>query len=201
MEGKEVTVEEVMVELRKDIPFYENSDGGITLSGGEPLLQHEFALAILKQCKEEGLHTAIDTCGHVPWRIYEEILPYVDLVLYDFKHMDSVKHKLYTGARNELVLENLAKMGEYGVPIEVRIPIIPTVNNDKKTIVAAAMFLTTIKNIRRVELLPYHRLGESKYARLDMEYKLEGLQPPEKEHMNEIAEWMRSYGLDIHVGG
>lgn len=201
MEGKEVTVEEVMVELRKDIPFYENSGGGITLSGGEPLLQHEFARAILKQCKEEELHTAIDTCGHVPWRIYEEILPYVDLVLYDFKHVDAVKHKLYTGVRNELILENLVRMGEYGVPIEVRIPIIPTVNDDKKTVVAATMFLNTVKNITRVELLPYHRLGESKYNRLDMEYKLEGLQPPEKEKMNEIAEWMRSYGLEIHVGG
>ena len=201
MEGKEVTVEEVMVELRKDIPFYENSDGGITLSGGEPLLQHSFSLAILKQCKEEELHTAIDTCGHVPWRICEEVLPYVDLVLYDFKHTDSVKHKLYTGVRNELILENLVKMGEYGIPIEVRMPIIPTINDDKETIVATSIFLKPVKNITRVELLPYHRLGESKYKRLEMEYKAEGLQPPEKERMNEIAEWIRDCGVEVHVGG
>ncbi|HIE28412.1 TPA: glycyl-radical enzyme activating protein [Candidatus Poribacteria bacterium] len=201
MEGKEMTVEEVMVELRKDIPFYENSDGGITLSGGEPLFQHEFALAILKQCKAEGLHTAIDTSGQISWRIYERVLPYVDLVLYDFKHIDPVAHKKYTGVSNDLILDNLVKMSEYGVPIEIRMPIIPGVNDSKKDIVNAAMFLSTIKNITWVELLPYHRLGESKYSRLGEEYRLEGLQPPPKEKMNEIAEWIRSYDLEVHVGG
>ena len=201
MEGKEMTVEEVMVELRKDIPFYENSNGGITLSGGEPLFQHEFALAILKQCKAEGLHTALDTSGQVSWRVYERVLPYVDLVLYDFKHIDPVAHRKYTSASNELIMDNLAKISEYGVPIEIRMPIIPGVNDAKKDIVGAAMFLSTLKNITWIELLPYHRLGESKYSRLGEKYKLEGLQPPSKEQMNEIAEWIRSYGLEVHVGG
>ena len=201
MEGKEMTVEEVMVELRKDIPFYENSDGGITLSGGEPLFQHEFALATLKQCKAEGLHTAIDTSGQISWRVYEQVLPYVDLVLYDFKHIDPVAHKKYTGASNELIMDNLVKMSECGVPIEIRMPIIPGVNDAKKDIVDAAIFLSTLKNITWVELLPYHRLGESKYNRLGEEYKLEGLQPPPKEQMNEIAEWIRSFDLEVHVGG
>jgi len=201
MEGKEMTVEEVMVELRKDIPFYENSNGGITLSGGEPMFQHEFSLAILKQCKAEGLHTAIDTSGQVSWRVYERVLPYVDLVLYDFKHIDPVTHRKYTGTSNELILDNLVKMSEYGVPIEIRIPIIPGINDAKKDIVNASMFFSTLKNITWVELLPYHRLGESKYSRLGEEYKLEGLQTPSKEHLNEIAEWIRSYGLEVHVGG
>ena len=201
MEGKEMTVEEVMVELRKDIPFYENSNGGITLSGGEPMFQHEFSLAILKQCKAEGLHTAIDTSGQVSWRVYERILPYVDLALYDFKHIDPVAHKKYTGVSNYLILDNLVKMSEYDVPIEIRVPIIPGVNDAKKDIVSAAMFFSTLKNITWVELLPYHRLGESKYSRLGEEYKLEGLQTPSKEHLNEIAEWIRSYGLEVHVGG
>ena len=201
MEGKEMTVEEVMVELRKDIPFYENSNGGITLSGGEPMFQHEFSLAILKQCKAEGLHTAIDTSGQVSWRVYDRILPYVDLVLYDFKHIDPVAHRKYTGTSNDLILDNLVKMSEYGVPIEIRIPIIPGINDAKKDIVSAAMFFSTLKNITWVELLPYHRLGESKYSRLGEEYKLEGLQTPSKEHLNEIAEWIRSYGLEVHVGG
>jgi pyruvate formate lyase activating enzyme len=201
MEGKEMTVEEVMVELRKDIPFYENSNGGITLSGGEPMFQHEFALAILKQCKAEGLHTAIDTSGQVSWGVYERILPYVDLVLYDFKHIDAAAHKKYTGVSNELILDNLVKMSEYGVPIEIRIPIIPGINDSKKDVVSAAMFLSTLENITWVELLPYHRLGESKYSRLGEEYKLDGLETPSKEQMNEIAEWIRSYGLEVHVGG
>lgn len=201
MEGKEVTVEEVMVELRKDIPFYENSDGGITLSGGEPMFQHEFALAILKQCKAEGLHTAIDTSGQASWHIYERALPYVDLVLYDFKHIDPVAHKKYTGVSNKLILDNLARMGESGVPIEIRMPIIPGVNDAKDDIVDAANFFKTIHNITWVQLLPYHRLGESKYQRLEQEYKLSDLQPPSKEQMNEIAEWIRLYGLEVHVGG
>jgi pyruvate formate lyase activating enzyme len=197
-----------MVELRKDIPFYENSNGGITLSGGEPLFQPEFALAVFKQCKAEGLHTALDTSGQMPWRVYERVLPYVDLVLYDLKHIDPVTHRKYTGASNDLILDNLVKISEYGlsrqsrdVPIEIRMPIIPEINDAKKDIVGAAMFLSTLKNIILVDLLPYHRLGESKYSRLGEKYKLEGLQPPSKEHMNEIAEWIRSYGLEVHVGG
>jgi len=171
------------------------------LSGGEPLFQHEFALAILKQCKAEDLHTAIDTSGQVAWGIYERILPYVDLVLYDFKHIDPVVHKKYTGASNELIMDNLTKASEYGIPVEVRLPVIPGISDDKKDVIRAAMFLSTLKNITWVELLPYHRLGESKYGRLGEEYKLDGLETPAKEHMNEIAEWIRSYGLEVHVGG
>jgi len=201
MEGREVTVEEVMEELRKDIPFYENSGGGITLSGGEPMAQHEFALAILKQCKAEGLHTAIDTSGQSAWQNYEKILPFVDLVLYDIKHIDDEKHKLYTGVSNKLILENLKKMGEYGVPIEIRMPIIPGINDAKEYITRAVEFLKGVKNITRIELLPYHKLGGSKYERLGREYKLAELEPPDKETMNQIAEWISSYGLKVHLGG
>lgn len=201
MEGEEVTVEEVMIELRKDIPFYENSGGGITLSGGEPMFQHEFALAILKQCKTEGMHTAIDTSGQASWQIYEEILPYVDLVLYDIKHIDSQKHKIYTGVPNKLILENLRRLSEYDIPIEIRMPIIPGINDAEEYITRAAQFLTEIKNITRVELLPYHKLGGSKYTRLEKEYKLPDLEPPEEEEMVEAAEWIRSFGLKVHVGG
>lgn len=200
MEGEEVTVEEVMVELRKDIPFYENSGGGITLSGGEPMLQHEFALAILKQCKAEGLNTAIDTSGQASWHIYEKVLPYVDLILYDIKHIDSQKHKFYTGISNQLILENLKRIDEYGIPIEIRMPIIPGINDAKEDIKRAAQFLTEIKNITKVELLPYHKLGGSKYTRLEKEYKLKDLEPPEKEKMNEIAEWIRCSGLKVNIG-
>lgn len=200
MEGEEVTVEEVMVELRKDIPFYENSGGGITLSGGEPMFQHKFALAILKQCKIEGLHTAIDSSGQASWQIYEKVLPYVDLVLYDIKHIDSEKHKVYTGVSNRLILENLKRIGEYDVPVEIRMPIIPGINDAKDYITRAAKFLTGMKNITRVELLPYHKLGGSKYTRLEKEYKLQDLEPPEVEKMNEIAEWISSFGLKVHVG-
>ncbi|MBT5875952.1 MAG: glycyl-radical enzyme activating protein, partial [Candidatus Latescibacteria bacterium] len=192
---------EVMVELRKDIPFYENSGGGITLSGGEPTFQYEFALAVLKQCKSEGLHTAVDTTGQTPWRIFEKILPYTDLVLYDIKQMDTASHKQHTGVPNERILENLPRIGDYGVPIEVRMPIIPGINDIRETVERAAQFLACAKEITRVVLLPYHKLGEAKYSRLDREaYKLRDVDPPDSERMQEIAGWVRPFGLDVHVG-
>ena len=200
MEGREVTVEEVMVELRKDIPFYRNSSGGITLSGGEPTLQHEFVLELLKRCKAEGLHTTIDTSGQTSWRIFERLLPFTDLVLYDVKHMDEGKHKTYTGVSNRAILANLKKIGEFGLPIEVRVPIIPGINDAEEDIVRSAQFLTGVKGITRVELLPFHKLGESKYARLGIEYRLDGLESPPKERMDEIAGWLRPFGLEVHVG-
>ena len=200
MEGRKVSVEELMVELRKDIPFYENSDGGITLSGGEATLQHEFALELLKQCKAENLHTTVDTSGQIPWRILEKLMPYVDYVLYDLKHIDWTHHKTHTGAGNDLILKNLEKLGEYGVPIEIRMPIIPGVNDAREDIVRGAGFLAGIKGIIQVKLLPYHRLGESKYARLGLEYRLRDLEPPGKEQMEEIGEWVRSCGLEVYVG-
>ncbi len=201
MEGREVTVEEVMVELRKDIPFYQNSGGGITLSGGEPTFQHEFALAILRQCKDEGLHTAVDTTGQTPWEIFEGLLPFTDLVLYDVKQMDTARHKELTGVPNEHILTNLPRIADYGVPIEIRMPIIPGINDDPASIECAARFLSGIDTITRVVLLPYHKLGEAKYGRLDRDaYKLKDLAPPEEAHMLEIAEWVRHHGLDVSVG-
>ena len=199
MVGREVTVEEVMAELRKDAPFYESSGGGITLSGGEPMFQPRFALAILERCKSEGFHTALDTSGYAPWKAYERALPYVDLVLYDLKHIDPAAHRKYTGASNKLILENLVRIGESGVPIEIRMPIIPGVNDGREDIEGAAEFLKGVKNITQVTLLPYHRFGEAKYERLGREYKLKGLQPPARERVEEIAEWIRSHGFKVQV--
>ena len=200
MESRKVTVEEVIGELRKDIPFYENSGGGITLSGGEPTIQHAFTLALLRLCKAEGLHTTLDTSGYTPWRIFEKLLPYTDLVLYDVKHIDDSKHKIYTGVSNRRILENLKQIGEYGVPIVIRMPIIPGINDAKEDIVRTAQFLIGVRCITRVELLPYHRLGESKYARLGREFRLHGIESPGTNQMNDVAEWVRDFGLEVHVG-
>jgi pyruvate formate lyase activating enzyme len=171
------------------------------LSGGEPTLQHEFVLALLKQCKAERLHTTLDTAGQSPWRLFEKLLPYVDLVLYDLKQIDDRKHKQYTGVSNRLILANLAKLGQSGVPIVIRMPIIPGLNDARDDIEGAARFLRGISGIRRVEMLPYHKLGESKYARLGHEYRLTGLESPEPERMNEIAAWARAVGLEVQVSG
>jgi pyruvate formate lyase activating enzyme len=201
MQGRKVTVEELMVELRKDIPFYKNSDGGITLSGGEPMYQHVFVEALLKQCKSEGLHTIIDTCGYTSWKKFKKVLPYLDSVLYDLKHINDHKHKIYTGVSNRLILRNLYRIGDYGLPLTIRIPIIPGINDTKENIMSTAQFLLGVKNIVKVELLPYHNLAESKYMRLGKEYKLNDLKPPDKEDVNTIAEWINSFGLKVQVGG
>ena len=200
MEGREVTVEDLMVELRKDVPFYQNSGGGITLSGGEPTLQHEFALALLKECKAEGLHTAVDTSGQTPWRVFETLLPHIDLILYDIKHIDESNHQVHTGSNNRRILANLERLGDSGTPIEIRMPVIPSINDADEGIERTARFLARIDGITRIELLPYHKLGVSKYPRLDRKYRLAELEPPGAERMEAIAGLIRSHGLEVHVG-
>ena len=200
MEGREVTVDDLMAELRKDRPFYENSGGGITLSGGEPTLQHEFALALLKACKAEGLHTAVDTSGQTPWWVFECLLPYIDLILYDIKHIDETSHQTHTGTDNRRILANLERLAGSGTPIEIRMPVVPSINDAEEDIEGAARFLAGIDGITRIELLPYHKLGTSKYARLDMKYRLAEVEPPPAERMESIATRLRGHGLEVHVG-
>lgn len=192
MEGKIVSVEEVIEEVKKDMPFYENSKGGVTLSGGEPTMQAEFCLAILKESRKAGMHTTLDTSGCVKWETFREILGYVDLVLYDIKHANPEKHKEYTGLSNEIILSNLRKLDELGIPIDIRIPVIPGLNDSEENLSAVAQLLSDMKNIQRVKLLPYHRLGEDKYERLDMEYTLKDIKPPDKMRMEQLTEFMKS---------
>ncbi|MAE61125.1 MAG: glycyl-radical enzyme activating protein [Planctomycetaceae bacterium] len=200
MEGREVTVEQVMAELKRHLPSSEDS-GGVTLSGGEPTYQHKFALALLKQSRSEGLHTALDTSGQTPWRTLKKMLPHTDLVLFDINQMGSADPKQHTGMPNGKILTNLTRIGESGVPIVIRIPIVPGINDSREAIENAAACLADVKNITRILLLPYHELGEAKYGRLNRDaYKLNDVEPPEPERMREIAEWMRPCGLDVHVG-
>ena len=197
LEGRSLTVEEAMEELRRDLPFYKTSGGGITLSGGEPMRQVEFSASVLEGCRAEAIHTALDTSGYAPWDDYEKVLPFVDLVLYDFKHADPAAHRTYTGVSNEIIRENLRRIDERSVPIEVRIPVIPGINDDRGNIEATASVLKGLKNLVRVTLLPFHRLGESKYPRVGRSYKLDGLEPPTREHMEEVAGWIGAFGLEV----
>lgn len=172
--GKYVTVDEVMQEVLRDRKFYKNSGGGITLSGGEPTAQPEFALAILRRSKEEGLHTALDTCGYAPWSTLEKILEYTDLALYDIKHMDPVKHREATGVSNDLILENAKRIARYK-PMRVRVPIVPGFNDSVKDITAIVDFVKSSLGSVPIDLLTYNNLCESKYLRLDRTYiQLEG---------------------------
>ena len=162
--GKEYTVDEAMREILKDKTFYENSGGGVTFSGGECMLQIDFLEAILKECKNNGVHTAVDTAGHVPFECFEQIIPYTDLFLYDVKCYDSDKHRQYTGASNELILSNLGRLLKMGIAIWVRIPIIPTVNDSEEEMLNIKKFIISCDSLEKIELLPYHAMGEHKYA-------------------------------------
>ena len=162
--GKEYTVDEVMREILKDKVFYENSGGGVTFSGGECMLQIDFLEEILKACKQNGIHTAVDTAGNVPFDYFERIIPYTDLFLYDVKCFDAERHKLYTGMSNELILDNLQRLLVLKASVWARIPIIPSVNDSEEEMLNIKSFLSSYGVPEKIELLPYHAMGEHKYA-------------------------------------
>ncbi len=163
--GKTHSVEEVMQEVVKDRPFYQQSGGGVTLSGGEPLLQWGFCLALLKQAKEDGLHTAVETCGYTK-RDITELHPLVDMWLYDIKLLNEQDHKRYTGVSNEQILHNLHKLDALGASITLRCPIIPHVNVNKAHFTALENLANSLQNLKEIHLEPYHPLGIDKAARL-----------------------------------
>ena len=152
--------------LTKDKSFYKTSGGGVTFSGGECMLQLDFLVEILKVCKENGIHTAVDTAGCVPYERFEKILPYTDLFLYDVKCFDNEKHRQYTGVGNELILENLKKLLKTNKSVWVRIPIIPTVNDTEEELQSIKGYISSCGKPEKIELLPYHAMGEHKYAAL-----------------------------------
>ena len=196
--GRYVSVEEVMKEVEGDIPFYKNSGGGMTISGGEPLLQAKFVRQVFKQCKEKGIHTALDTCGHVPWSAFEEVLDYVDLVLYDIKHMQAGMHKEGTGVTNDLILANVAKVAK-SVRTWLRVPLIPDFNDSRSNIESLAKLGAELK-VEKVSLLPYHGWGQQKYERLGLDYPCEGIDPPPEEDLQGLKEIVESYGLKVSIG-
>ena len=184
--GKEHTVDEVLKEVLKDQAFYETSGGGVTFSGGECMLQIDFLVEILKKCKENGIHTAVDTAGHIPFESFEKILPYTDLFLYDIKIFDSQKHKQYVGVGNELILENLKKLFERKAKLWIRIPIIPDVNDSIEEIQKIKDFLKTNGTPEKIELLPYHAMGENKYRAIGKEPQI--FKTPDAENMKRLKE-------------
>jgi len=199
--GRYVTAEEVFERVAADAIFYQRSGGGVTLSGGEPLAQPEFAIGLLKLCKEAAIHTALDTCGYARWETVRRMLEYVDLVLYDLKHMDPVEHQKHTGVSNDLILENARKIHELSIPMLVRVPLIPGYNDTAENIVATAHFIVNELGSVSVHLLPYHRLGETKYARMEKPTESISVQPPSDEYMEEKKEVFESFGLTVYLGG
>ena len=167
--GREYTVDEVFAEVIKDKAYYDNSGGGVTFSGGECMLQIDFLVEILKKCKESGIHTAVDTAGYIPFESFEKILPYTDLFLYDIKCFESAKHKRFVGVGNEMILENLKKLFKTGAKIWIRIPVIAAVNDSIEEMLQIKTFLDQCGNPEKIELLPYHAMGENKYAAIGRE--------------------------------
>ena len=202
--GRIWSAEGVFAEVKKDEAFYKRSGGGVTLSGGEPLAQAEFSTAILSLCKRAGLHTAIETTGMARWEIVESVLKNTDLVLYDLKHMDSASHQKCTGMPNDLILENLKRIRRKysSIPVVARIPIVPGHNTDPKNIQATARFVANeIGSGTKVNILAYHRLGETKYGRLERDSGGTSITPPTAEQMQAIQKTIEAHGLTVSIGG
>ena len=199
--GRDVTVDEIMPELLSDMPYYRRSGGGITLSGGEVLCQADFARELLRECKENGLHTAVESAASSSFSEIEKILPYLDLYLMDIKHIDSQKHKEYTGVSNERILENARKIAESGVELIIRTPVIPGFNDTAEEIRAISHFARTLPGVKEHHLLPYHRLGQDKYAGLGRKYSLSDIEPPSREKMEYLLSIAETSGLKCKIGG
>jgi pyruvate formate lyase activating enzyme len=184
--GREMKVAEVMAEIERDVAFYDESHGGVTFSGGEPLMQPDFLLALLQLCKEKEIHTALDTCGYAPWQALDEIRSCVDLFLYDLKLIDDGRHLHFTGVSNRLILENLRRLSLYGHRIVLRVPIVPGVNDDEQSMREIATFVAELPALEGVDLLPYHAIGREKYGRLGRTYALPETPPPSKERIEQL---------------
>ena len=182
--GKEYTADQVFAEVIKDKAYYDNSGGGVTFSGGECMLQIDFLSEILKKCKENGIHTAVDTAGHIPFESFEKILPNTDLFLYDIKCFDSEKHKKYVGAGNELILENLKKLFQAGAKIWIRVPVISDINDSIEEMMQIKAFSEQCGHPEKIELLPYHTMGENKYAAIGQESQR--FTPPYNDMLNKL---------------
>jgi len=197
--GEQTPIEKVCAEVERDALFYRNSDGGVTASGGEPLLQPHFLQKLFSICKRMGIHTTLDTAGCIDPSILPGVLEYTDLVLYDLKHMDAEIHHKYTGVSNELILENAKRIKASGTSLYFRIPLIGSVNDSVENITRACEFAVSL-NVPRLDLLPYHRFGLKKYDSLDRR-EPDDFSTPSEEHVKKLVSLVMSYGLECEIGG
>ena len=199
--GHRMTADEVRAQVKKDAIFYDQSAGGVTFSGGEPLMQPEFLMALLAACKAEGIRTAIDTTCHADPQVIQRIAEIADLFLCDIKHMNSLLHRQFTGVDNERILGNVRILSTAAKEVYIRIPIIPGFNADRDNIEQTARFVQALKTIRRVDILPYNRGGQEKAQRLTGGVDLMQAQAPSDDIMAEIANTLKGYGFEVKIGG
>jgi pyruvate formate lyase activating enzyme len=197
--GREITVAEVIAEIERDLPFYDQSGGGVTFSGGEPLLQGRFLAALLKECKAREIHTVVDTSGCAAWDTIENILKEVDLFLFDLKLMDDNRHRKYTGVSNRLILGNLQRLAQSGAQILVRIPLIPRINDDPANLAQSAAFIAELPGCTGIELMAYHDIAASKYESLGRVYQLANTPTPTDTALHQAAEYFKNTGLKVKI--
>jgi len=201
--GKYYEAKEITDILDKERVFIDQSGGGVTFSGGEPMLQFDFLLKALTACKANGYHTAVDTAGYSSTENYKAIIPYTDLFLFDIKHLDNARHIELTGVSNKIILENYRMLLKNAKGLIVRIPVIPGRNDCSDHMERMKKFLNDSKTaaLKKINLLPYHKIGSTKYKRFNMEWKMEGIEPPAKQEMNLLKEMFSETGVKTKIGG
>jgi pyruvate formate lyase activating enzyme len=199
--GREVSIPEVMAEVDKDVIFYDQSGGGVTFSGGEPMLQIDFLAGLLEECRRRGIHAVVDTSGYAAPEDFEMVWELVDLFLYDLKCIDDTMHKKYTDVSNDLILENLILLAEKGCRAEIRIPIIPGITDTDENLNAIMDFLSPLRDLRRISLLPYNRFAEDKLTRFEMARRLGSMETPSPAMLESKARRFRDRGFSVKIGG
>ncbi|MFX1533337.1 MAG: glycyl-radical enzyme activating protein [Promethearchaeota archaeon] len=199
--GREVSVDEVMAEIEKDRIFYDESGGGVTFSGGEPLMQPDFLDQLLTACQELEIPTTLDTCGYASWEIVERIKDKVDLFLYDIKIIDDKDHQKYTGVSNILILSNFERLDKEGKNMIIRFPVITGITDTGQNIRQMTEWMSSLENVREINLLPYHKIGKGKYEKLNQLNRLKELDPPSSENLNQLSETFRAVGFKVKIGG
>jgi len=199
--GEAKSVDEVMGIIRRDRRFYDNSGGGVTLTGGEPLFQCDYCRELLKACKKQNIHTALETSGFAPWECIASVLPYLDLLFFDFKHIDAEAHREYTGVGNDRIIENLAEVAHAFTEgeIVVRIPLIPGYNSSDETQQRMYQFISQFPRVKRIEIMPYHRLGMLKYCGLGREYGLANLDVVHRRELEHLRELGARHGIEVQI--
>jgi pyruvate formate lyase activating enzyme len=201
MAGRNVEVLDVMEEVARDTVFYDESEGGVTFSGGEPFLQHIFLQSLLEASKDRGIHTAVETCGFVDTETLLRISRFVDLFLYDLKVVDDEVHRKFTGVSNEVIINNVRQLSQAHDHIVVRFPVIPGVNDGESSVSQMGELVSSLRRVREIDLLPYHPLGTEKYSRLGMESRMPKIEPPSASSMDAIANKLEHFVSFVKIGG
>jgi pyruvate formate lyase activating enzyme len=199
--GKTMSVDDVMVEILKDTVFYDESRGGVTISGGEPLLQTSFLLALLDACGDLNLHRTVDTSGYADTETILKVASRTELFLFDLKHMDPDKHRRYTGVSNQIILNNLKKLSQRGARIVIRIPVIPGINSDDENIDRTGSFISSLSGVSRVDILPYHSSAKTKYKNIGVKNNATHIRPPSGDCLESIVRRLEKFYLHVKIGG